>query len=130
MAQAPIIFDRLLLRARSARATALGPVTFLIDRVAEELVERLGAVLRRFELAADIGTPTDTVRRALMTQQDSGKVGAMGAQSLGSFAAGEARTYKFTVEFPDGGVPASATTGDNAYKGSSMSVGYQWDAAS
>lgn len=60
----------------------------------------------------------------------SGKVGAMGAQSLGSFAAGEARTYKFTIEFPDGGVPASATTGDNAYKGSSMSVGYQWDAAS
>jgi spore coat-associated protein N len=60
----------------------------------------------------------------------SGKVGAMGAQSLGSFAAGEARTYKFTVDFPDGGVPASATTGDNAYKGSSMSVGYQWDATS
>ena len=61
----------------------------------------------------------------------SGKVGAMvGAQSLGKFAAGEARTYEFTITFPDGGVPASATTGDNAYKGSSMSVGYQWDAAS
>jgi spore coat-associated protein N len=60
----------------------------------------------------------------------SGKVGAMGAQSLGSFAAGEARTYKFTITFPDGGVPSSPTTGDNAYKGSSMSVGYQWDAAS
>jgi hypothetical protein len=60
----------------------------------------------------------------------SGKVGAMGAQSLGSFAAGEAPTNKLTVELPDGGVPASPTTGDNAYKGSSMSVGYQWDAAS
>jgi spore coat-associated protein N len=60
----------------------------------------------------------------------SGKVDAMGAQSLGSFAVGEARTYKFTITFPDGGTPASATTGDNAYKGSSMSVGYQWDAAS
>jgi spore coat-associated protein N len=60
----------------------------------------------------------------------SGKVGAMGAQSLGSFAAGEARTYKFTVTFPDGGTPSSPTTGDNAFKGSSMSVGYQWDAAS
>ena len=60
----------------------------------------------------------------------SGKVDAMGAQSLGSFAANEARTYKFTITFPDGGTPASATTGDNAYKGSSMSVGYQWDAAS
>jgi spore coat-associated protein N len=60
----------------------------------------------------------------------SGKVGAMGAQSLGKFAAGEARTYEFTVTFPDGGTPASATTGDNAYKGSTLSVGYQWDAVS
>lgn len=60
----------------------------------------------------------------------SGKVGAMGAQSLGKFAAGEARTYKFAVTFPDGGTPASSTTGDNAYKGSAMSVGFQWDAVS
>jgi hypothetical protein len=60
----------------------------------------------------------------------SGKVGAMGAQSLGSFAANEARTYQFTVTFPNGGSASSPTTGDNAYKGSSMSVGYQWDAAS
>ena len=60
----------------------------------------------------------------------SGKVGAMGAQSLGELAAGEARTYRFIVTFPEGGTPASATTGDNAYKGSAMSVGYQWDAAS
>jgi spore coat-associated protein N len=60
----------------------------------------------------------------------SGKVGAMGAQSLGKFAAGEARTYKFIVAFPDGGTPASLTTGDNAYKGSAMSVDYSWDAVS
>lgn len=60
----------------------------------------------------------------------SGKVDAMAAQSLGSFAASEARTYQFTITFPNGGTPSSPTTGDNAYKGSSMSVGYQWDAAS
>jgi hypothetical protein len=60
----------------------------------------------------------------------SGKVGAMGAQPLGKFTAGESRTYKFTVTFPDGGTPSSPTTGDNAYKGSSMSVAYQWDAVS
>lgn len=65
MSQAPIIFDRSLLRARRARAQALGPATFLIDRVADEMAERLGAVLRTFELAADIGTPTDALRRAL-----------------------------------------------------------------
>jgi SAM-dependent methyltransferase len=65
MAQPPIIFDRALLRARRARAAALGPATFLIDRVADELGERLSAVLRRFEHAVDLGTPTDAVRRAL-----------------------------------------------------------------
>ncbi len=70
MAQTPIIFDRSLLSARRARAAAQGPETFLIDRVAGEMAERLGAVLRRFELAADLGTPTDAVRRAL-----AGKVG-------------------------------------------------------
>jgi len=65
MEQGPTIFDRQLLRARRARARALGPATFLIDRVADELAERLSAVLRTFDVAVDLGTPTDAVRRAL-----------------------------------------------------------------
>jgi SAM-dependent methyltransferase len=68
----PVIFDRKLLRARRARAAALGPATFLIDRVAEDLAGRLSAVLRTFEVAADVGTPTDAVRRAL-----AGRVGTI-----------------------------------------------------
>jgi len=60
----------------------------------------------------------------------SGTIGSMPAQSLGTFAAGAARTYKFTVTFPDGGTPASTTTGDNAYRGSSLTVDYEWDSAS
>lgn len=60
----------------------------------------------------------------------TGAIGAMPAQSLGTFAAGASRTYKFSVTFPDGGTPASTTTGDNAYRGSSLSVDYQWDSAS
>ena len=44
-------------------------MTFLIERVAAELAERLGAVLRRFDLAADVGTPNDAVRRALRQRQ-------------------------------------------------------------
>src|SRR5947207_4154822 len=59
------IFDRKLLRARQQRARALGPETFLIDRVADELGERLSAVLRPFDRAADVGTPTDAMRRML-----------------------------------------------------------------
>jgi SAM-dependent methyltransferase len=68
----PVIFDRTLLRARRARAAMLGPATFLLDRVAEDLAGRLSAVLRTFEVAADIGTPTDAVRLAL-----TGRVGAI-----------------------------------------------------
>lgn len=62
---APRIFDRSLLRLRRRRAYGLGPVTFLIDRVAEDLAERLSAVLRRFSLAVDLGSPTDALRRVL-----------------------------------------------------------------
>ena len=61
----PVVFDRMLLRARQRRARALGPETFLIDRVAADLAERLGAVLRQFDVAVDLGTPTDAVREAL-----------------------------------------------------------------
>ena len=70
----PVIFDRTLLRARHARARALGPETFLIDRVAGELGERLSVVLRTFERAVDLGTPTDAVRRALT---EGGKVASL-----------------------------------------------------
>jgi SAM-dependent methyltransferase len=62
---APILFDRPLLRVRQDRARRGGAVTFLLDRVAEDLVERLQAVLREFNSAADIGTPGDQLRNAL-----------------------------------------------------------------
>ena len=65
MLKGPLVFDRALLRRRLARAHALGFETFLIDRVAADLAERLGAVLRRFDLAVDLGTPTGAVREAL-----------------------------------------------------------------
>jgi SAM-dependent methyltransferase len=74
MSQIPTIFDRKLLRARQQRARALGAETFLIDRIAAELGERLVMVLRQFERAVDLGTPTDAVRRVLA---ESGKVGTI-----------------------------------------------------
>jgi SAM-dependent methyltransferase len=70
----PAIFDRTLLRARRARARALGPATFLVDRVAEELGERLAAVLRSFDVAVDLGTPTGAVCRVLA---ETGKIGTI-----------------------------------------------------
>jgi SAM-dependent methyltransferase len=61
----PAIFDRNLLRLHQRRARARGPATFLVDHVAAELAERVAAVLRKFDVAVDLGTPTDAVRRAL-----------------------------------------------------------------
>jgi SAM-dependent methyltransferase len=74
MSAHPLIFDRHLLRARRARAAALGPSTFLIEHVAQDLADRLATVLRRFDCAVDLGTPTDAARRALAA---SGKVGSV-----------------------------------------------------
>ena len=80
MSSSPAIFDRTLLRLRQQRARSLGPATFLIDRAADELGERLSAVLRQFDRAADLGTPTDAVRRVLAA---SGKVAnIIGADSV------------------------------------------------
>ena len=63
---APNLFDRALLRTRQARALRVGPATFLLDRVAEDMKERLHAVLREFKSAADIGTAGDQVRNVLV----------------------------------------------------------------
>jgi SAM-dependent methyltransferase len=65
MVESPIIFDRSLRRRRRHRAAALPPATFLLERVAAELADRLSTVLRRFELALDLGTPGDAVCAAL-----------------------------------------------------------------
>jgi SAM-dependent methyltransferase len=66
MAQAPthppVLFDRALLRARQRRALKLGPAAFLLDRVGEDMEERLQAVLRDFADVADIWTPGDGLR--------------------------------------------------------------------
>ncbi len=70
----PVIFDRALIRHRRRRAAALGGATFLIDRVAADLADRLAAVLRRFELALDLGSHGEAVRDALLR---SGSVGSV-----------------------------------------------------
>lgn len=58
MAGAPPIFDQDLIRARRNRIAALGAAQeadFLLARVADDFVERLGIVRREFPLAVSIG---------------------------------------------------------------------------
>ena len=61
---APVLFDRALLRARQDRARRGEPATFLLDRVAEDMEERLQAVRRDFSDVADIWTPSELLQKS------------------------------------------------------------------
>jgi SAM-dependent methyltransferase len=98
MSPSPLIFDRQTLRARQRRAAALGHSTFLLERVAEDFADRLATVLRRFDRALDLGTPTDALRRVLAA---SGKVGTIiaadvlaGSDTLAVVADAEALPFR------------------------------------
>ncbi len=53
----------------------------------------------------------------------AGGLGAFTERDLGTFGAGQARTYRFVVTFPDAGSAA-----DNAFAGSSSTVHFVWTA--
>ncbi|MBS0248938.1 MAG: methyltransferase domain-containing protein [Proteobacteria bacterium] len=98
MTTGPTIFDRALLRTRQQRALALGAATFLLDRVADEMAERLAVVTRRFERAADLGTPTNAIRYGLMS---TGKVMALERASIFSDAGLEVMVGEASTPFAD-----------------------------
>lgn len=85
----PALFDRALLHARQQRAQKQGAVTFLLDRVAEDLLDRLAAVVREFQAPADLWTPGDGLAalRTRLPSIDRIEIGAVGAERL-PFAAG------------------------------------------
>jgi SAM-dependent methyltransferase len=58
----PALFDRALLKQRQQRARQLGPVTFLLDRVAEDFGDRVLAVTRDFADVADVATAGEWLR--------------------------------------------------------------------
>jgi SAM-dependent methyltransferase len=59
VSERPLIFDHSVLRLQRRRA--LGQVSFLMQRVADDLGDRLATVLRHFACAVDLGTPGDAV---------------------------------------------------------------------
>jgi SAM-dependent methyltransferase len=81
MSGAPLIFDRKLLRLRQARARRLGPATFLAEQMAQDLAERLRAVVRTFPIAVDLGSPGDAVQRALAHEPALGRLVSLKASS-------------------------------------------------
>ena len=68
------LFDPALVRRRIARARRSGYAGFLLERVAEDLEDRLAAVTRSFPLGLDLGTPLPLVSERLL---QSGRVERM-----------------------------------------------------
>lgn len=66
-----IVFDRALHRRRLARAVGGGYPNFLLARAVADLDERLSAVLRRFGVAADLGTPLPLATPVLAARADA-----------------------------------------------------------
>jgi ubiquinone/menaquinone biosynthesis C-methylase UbiE len=103
MAQSPIVFDRALLRRRRRRALTLKSSDFLLERVAEDATDRIGTILRRFDLALDLGTPGDALCRALVA---SGKVGTIiAADALVHGAGRDDRASALTVVCDEEALP-------------------------
>jgi len=66
--KAPVLFDRAVLKVRQDRATRLGAATFLLDHVARDAADRLGAIKRTLTSGIDLATPGDALRLALAGQ--------------------------------------------------------------
>ena len=56
----------------------------------------------------------------------AGAVDLMPRQTLGRYAPGESRTYRFTATFADRRAALGAGLADNAYMGASLGLRFQW----
>jgi hypothetical protein len=59
-----------------------------------------------------------------------GPLNAMPATDVGDISPNASRTYRFTVEFEDGGKPSGPTSGDNRFKNASTEVDFHWESVS
>lgn len=55
-----------------------------------------------------------------------GDLATPGIQAMPASGANSAHTYDITLTFPNGGVPASNTTGDNLYRSSTTTFNLNW----
>lgn len=117
----PVIFDRKLIAARAARARAQGPATFLVERAAEDLVDRLSAVLRKFPVAVDLGTPTDALLKLLKANPAIGTVIATGTHRDASVVSDE-EILPFRAESLDLVVSALALQSVNDLPGTLVQI--------
>lgn len=74
MSETPCLFDQVQLRARLQRAVNEGPADFLLTRAADDLAERLDAILRSFDRVLDLATPGSHAVEVLATSGKAKRV--------------------------------------------------------
>ena len=121
MSDQSLVFDRALGRSRLRRALAGDYPDFLLQRAAADLEERLGAVLREFAVAADLGTPLPVVAPVLAGK--AGKLLRM-AEAEGGDASliGDLERLPFAVESLDLAVSLLALQGVNDLPGALVQI--------
>jgi SAM-dependent methyltransferase len=78
MAAPPLIFDRALHRVRLDRAArGYARADFLKRRAAEDIAHRLEPIMRRFEVAVDLGARNGAFAEALAASEAADKVGLL-----------------------------------------------------
>lgn len=92
---------------------------------------RAGAITLALRSAADrpgpLGGRLSDRLRLVLTEVDgriiwAGLARDLPLTQLGRVAGGETRSVRLTLDFPDGGLPPTPTTGDNVFQGSGMDV--------
>jgi SAM-dependent methyltransferase len=116
-----LVFDRALGRLRLKRALAGDYPDFLLQRAAGDLSERLGAVLREFTVAADLGTPLPVAAPVLAGR--TGRLWRMTeAEGPRSDLAGDLERLPFAAESLDLAVSLLALQGVNDLPGALVQI--------
>jgi SAM-dependent methyltransferase len=95
------IFDRALLDRRRRRALLLGPADFLLRRTAEDLVDRLAAVKRKFPLAVELGSMLPTVADRLLASGQVERIVRLDRAAAHADVAGDEEALPFRSESLD-----------------------------
>jgi len=116
-----LVFDRTLGRSRLKRAVAGDYPDFLLQRAAGDLEERLGAVLREFVLAADLGTPLP-VTDAIIAAKAKATLRMAEAEGAGADLVGDLEALPFAAGSLDLAVSLLALHGVNDLPGAFVQI--------
>jgi SAM-dependent methyltransferase len=90
----PLIFDRALVAARLRRALARGAPDFLMERAADDLLDRLLTVKRDFPRSLDLGSPTPHFAQSVVA---SGRPAPLRAGRVGADVVADEEALPFAA---------------------------------